>query len=201
MGEVPRAALQADPRWYDIHVLEGNWHDEAFRDPWVFADSAGNGWHMLITARSAHGPVSAPQDTIDRGVLGHAWFADLDHWELREPVTARGSGFSQLEVPHVAQADGRHVLVFNCLSQDMSLARREGTTGGIWAGPIDSPTGLYDVARAHLVADPRLYVGKLVVDRASGATQFLAFRNVEEEWGSSARLPTRSTSNGTATGS
>ena len=176
----PAPVLRADPRWYEKFVPGGNWHDEAFRDPWVFADPAGNGWHMLITARSSHGPASAPQDTIDRGVLGHAWSADLEHWELREPVTAPGSGFGQLEVPHVAQVDGRHVLVFNCLPQDMSLARREETPGGIWAVPIDSPTGPYDVARAHLVADPRLYVGKLVVDRASGATQFLAFRNVEE---------------------
>jgi beta-fructofuranosidase len=135
---------------------------------------------MLITARSAHGPASVPQDTIDRGVLGHAWSADLEHWELREPVTAPGSGFGQLEVPQVAQVEGRHVLIFNCLTQDMSLARRKETPGGIWAVPIDSPTGPYDVARAHLLADPRLYVGKLVVDRASGATQFLAFRNVEE---------------------
>ncbi|MGB7818356.1 MAG: glycosyl hydrolase family 32 [Ornithinibacter sp.] len=176
----PAPPLQADPRWYETYVPDGTWHDEAFRDPWVFADPDGNGWHMLITARSAHGPASAPQDTIGRGVLGHAWSADLEHWELREPLTAPGSGFGQLEVPHVAQVDGRHVLIFNCLSQDMSIARREETPGGIWAVPIDSPTGPYDVARAHLLADPRLYVGKLVVDRASGATQFLAFRNVEE---------------------
>ena len=80
----------------------------------------------------------------------------------------------------MAQVDGRHVLIFNCLSQDMSIARREETPGGIWAVPIDSPTGPYDVARAHLLADPRLYVGKLVLDRASGTTQFLAFRNVED---------------------
>jgi beta-fructofuranosidase len=131
---------------------------------------------MLITARSAHGPASAPQDTIGRGVLGHAWSADLEHWEIREPLTAPGSGFGQLEVPHVAEVDGRHVLVFNCLSQDMSIARREGTTGGIWAVPIDSPTGPYDVARAHLLADPRLYVGKLVRG-PSGSWVLLAFHN------------------------
>ena len=176
----PGPLLKADPRWYEIYVPDGNWHDEAFRDPWVFPDPAGNGWHMLITARSAHGPASAPQDTIDRGVVGYAWSADLEHWELREPVSAPGSGFGQLEVPHVAEVDGRHVLIFNCLTQDMSLARREGTPGGIWAVPIDSPTGPYDVAQAHLVADARLYVGKLIANRASGASQFLAFRNVEE---------------------
>lgn len=176
----PAPLLRADPRWYETYTPDGTWFDEAFRDPWVFADPDGNGWHMLITARSAHGPAEAPDDTIDRGVLGHAWSADLDHWELREPVTAPGSGFGQLEVPHVAEVDGRHVLIFNCLAPEMSPARREGNPGGIWALPIDSPTGPYDVAHAELVADPRLYVGKLVVDRASGATVFLAFRNVED---------------------
>jgi hypothetical protein len=112
--------------------------------------------------------------------VGYAWSADLEHWELREPVSAPGSGFGQLEVPHVAEVDGRHVLIFNCLPQDMSLARREGTPGGIWAVPIDSPTGPYDVARAHLVADARLYVGKVIANRATGTSEFLAFRNVEE---------------------
>ncbi len=175
----PGPLLQADPQWYETFVPNGNWHDEAFRDPWVFPDPAGGGWHMVFTARSAHGPESAPRDTVDRGVLGYAWSADLDHWELREPVSAPGSGFGQLEVPQVAQVDGRHVLIFNCLAHDMSPARREGTTGGIWAVPIDSPTGPFDVSGAHLLADAQLYVGRLVADRASGTTVLLAFRNVE----------------------
>ena len=37
-------------------------------------DPDGDGWHMLITARAAHGPVD------DRGVVGHAWSADLRTW-------------------------------------------------------------------------------------------------------------------------
>jgi hypothetical protein len=176
----PGPLLQADPRWYETYEPDGNWHDEAFRDPWVFADPAGDGWHMLITARSARGPASSPHDTIDRGVVGHAWSADLEHWELREPVTAPGSGFGQLEVLQVGRVDGRDVLIFNCLAQDMSLSRRGETPGGIWAVAIDSPTGPYDVARAHLLAGPRHFVGKLVEDRASGTTQLLTFRNIEE---------------------
>lgn len=178
--KLPGPLLRADSQWYELHAPDGNWHDEAFRDPWVFPDPEGNGWHMLITARSAHGPQSAPQDTVDRGVLGHAWSADLENWELRAPVTAPGSGFGQLEVPHLAELDGRHLLIFNCLGPELSLSRREKSPGGIWAVPIDSPTGPYDVARAHLVADARLFVGKLIKDRTSGTTQFLAFRNVEQ---------------------
>ena len=41
--------LKADPRWYE--TLDSRPQGvEAFRDPWVFADPDGNGWHMLITA-------------------------------------------------------------------------------------------------------------------------------------------------------
>src|SRR5260221_602315 len=70
--------LSADPTWYET-IASGEWHDEAFRDPWVFADPDGDGWHMLITARSTAGPA------FERGVVGHAVSADLRHWELRPP--------------------------------------------------------------------------------------------------------------------
>ena len=101
--------LAADPRWYEKYS-DGHWHDEAFRDPWVFADPDGDGWHMLITARANHG------DAYDRGVVGHAWSADLESWELREPLSSPGEGFGQLEVfqthvveitdPYAASWDG-----------------------------------------------------------------------------------------------
>ena len=39
--------LTADPRWYET-LGHGTWHDEAFRDPWVYRD--GDRWRMLITA-------------------------------------------------------------------------------------------------------------------------------------------------------
>jgi len=65
-------------------VLDGHWYDEAFRDPWVFAHPDGDGWHMLITARANHG------DVVDRGVVEHAWSADLESWELREPLSWPG---------------------------------------------------------------------------------------------------------------
>ena len=38
-------------RWYEKFDA-GDWFDEAWRDPWVFADPDGDGWHMLVTARS-----------------------------------------------------------------------------------------------------------------------------------------------------
>src|SRR6266536_286792 len=39
--------LTADPRWYE-RLGTRNWFDEAWRDPWVFPDPGGDGWHMLI---------------------------------------------------------------------------------------------------------------------------------------------------------
>ena len=60
--------LVADSRWYE-KLDDNQWHDEAFRDPWVMADPRGDGWHMLITARANHG---SPDN---RGVIGYAWSA------------------------------------------------------------------------------------------------------------------------------
>ena len=107
----------ADGRWYETSGGEPPWRDEHWRDPWVFADPDGNGWHMLITARAAAGPVA------DRGVIGHAWSADLRDWEIRQPLSAPGSGFGQLEVLQVENVDGRHVLIFNCLAGELVPGR------------------------------------------------------------------------------
>ncbi|WP_147068052.1 hypothetical protein [Terrabacter aerolatus] len=38
--KAPGPALSADPRWYET-IADGNWHDKAFRDPWVLEDPDG----------------------------------------------------------------------------------------------------------------------------------------------------------------
>ena len=38
-------------------MTAGDETGDTWRDPWVFPDPAGDGWHMLITARAAAGPV------------------------------------------------------------------------------------------------------------------------------------------------
>lgn len=175
--KAPGPILTADPRWYEKYA-DGHWHDEAFRDPWVFEDPDGNGWHMLITARANHGPASDPSESVDRGVVGHAWSADLEHWELREPLSEPGTGFGQLEVFQLVEIDGRRRLLFNCLAGDMSSARKAtGTTGGVWIATAESPLGPYGIADAQQLTDERLYVGKLITDRDTGETKFLAFVN------------------------
>jgi len=178
--KAPGPVLEADGRWYEKWAPppEGNWHDEAFRDPWVFADPAGDGWHMLITARSAFGPDSDPSDRVDRGVVGHAWSPDLESWELREPLSSPGQGFGQLEVFQTHVVDERQVLLFNCMAGDASdRVKATGTEGGVWIASAESPLGPFDIAGAQRIDDPTLYVGKFIDDRGTGETMFMALRN------------------------
>jgi len=167
--------LQADPRWYEL-LSDGQWGDEAFRDPFVFADPDGNGWHLLITARANHG------DRIERGVVGHAWSADLREWELRPPLSEPGSGFGQLEVFQLVEVEGQAFLLFNTLANEISDARRAtGTTGGVWAAPAASALGPYDIEGAQQLTDDSLYVGKIITERESGESVFMAFRNYADD--------------------
>lgn len=164
--------LDADPRWYETHGGPSPWQDQHWRDPWVLADPGGDGWHLLITARAADGPID------DRGVIGHAWSADLTNWHARPPLSEPESGFGQLEVPQVEFVDGRAVLIFNCLHSELASERKARTPGsvGIWAAPAAGLLGPYDIAGATPLTDDSLYVGKLVRDR-TGRWVLLAFEN------------------------
>lgn len=165
--------VTADGRWYE-RLGGGIWSEEAWRDPWVFADPAGDGWRMLITARANQGPDD------DRGVLGHAHSPDLRRWEVGPPLSKSGSGFGHIECPQVALVDGRQVLLFSCLDPQFSAARRAaGATGGILYVPIDSPTGPFDIAAARPLTGDAFYCGRVVHDR-SGQAVLLAFRYYDQ---------------------
>ena len=164
--------LEADPRWYE-RLDAGLWWDEAFRDPFVFADPDGNGWHMLITARANHGPAD------DRGVIGHAWSPDLRSWQLRPPLSEPGQGFGQLEVAQVEMMEGQPVLMFS--SAGGGVASRRNSYGGIWAARAETLLGPYEIDNAELVLDPSMYVGKLIRRRSDGAWQLMAFYDKTED--------------------
>ena len=133
--------LSADARWYE-KLGGSSWQGEAWRDPWVFADPGGDGWHMLVTARAVTG------DDDDRGVIGHATSPDLQHWTVREPLSRPGAGFGQLEVLQVAEVEGHPVVLFSCLHGELSAASRERwASGGVWALPVDSVVGPFDALR------------------------------------------------------
>lgn len=171
----PEPVLECDPRWYES--MSDQWKDEAWRDPWVFRDPGGDGWHMLITARSATGAVD------QRGVIGHARSADLLEWEAQPPLSRPETGFGHLEVPQVETVDGRDVLLFSCLHAELSdTRRRSGMRGGVWCVPTDGPLGPYDMGRAVRVTDESLYSGRLIRDRA-GRWVLLAFEHADGSGG------------------
>lgn len=165
VGDGP--VCEADSRWYER--LDGSqWHDEAWRDPWIVPDPGGDGWHMLVTARSRSG---APDS---RGVIGHARSANLRSWEVEPPVS-EPAGFGQLEVPQTAFVDGRWVLVFSCLDGELG-ASRAGSPGGVWSAPAAGPVGPFDIAAATRIDHPSLYAARLV-ETAPGEWALLGFAN------------------------
>lgn len=170
------SVVQPDPDQYES-LSDRSWPDEAWRDPWVFADPAGNGWHMLLTARARAG---APDE---RGVVGHAWSEDLIRWETLAPLSRPGGGFGQLEVLQLVQVDDAYVLLFSCMTPQLSSERRDrGETGGIWAVNVEDPLGPYDIRSAYRLVDERLYVGRAVQTR-SGEWVLLAFENIGDDGG------------------
>lgn len=157
----------SDPRWYEADPASSG--EVAWRDPWVFADPKGGGWHMLITAKSVTG------EPGDRGVVGHATSTDLHSWQIGPPLSAPGSGFVHCEVFQVEQIDGRPVLIFSCPRTELTpRMRRTWGQGGIWVVPADTVIGPFDLDRATLLLGQTHYVGRLIRDR-TGQWVMLAF--------------------------
>lgn len=149
------AALEADARWYERWGT-ADWHDEAWRDPFVFRGEDGR-WHMYLTARATHG------DLFGRGVVGHAVSDDLRGWQVLPPLTEPTSGFGQLEVTQVAVVDGVPTLVFCCGPAEMTPAlRARYPRGGIFSVTGPSLHGPFDVATATRFPQDDLYAGRLV---------------------------------------
>ncbi|MDG4825145.1 glycoside hydrolase family 68 protein [Asanoa sp. WMMD1127] len=158
-GDTP--LVEAHPAWYELLDRQA-WYEQAWRDPWVYPDPDGDGWHMLITARANHGPADG------RGVIGHATSPDLLTWTVRPPLTVPG-GFGHLEVPQVEVVDGQPLLLF-CTN---AAQPRHGTSR-IWVVPAPTVRGPWDLAAARPVDRPGLYAPRLVAD-ADGRWQLVGF--------------------------
>jgi beta-fructofuranosidase len=158
----------ADPHWYET-LGSSSWPEEAWRDPWVFADGDGKTWHMLITARAAEGEV------MHRGVVAHATSPDMEHWTAQPPLSAGGYDFAHLEVLQVVKIGTQHYAIFSCDTPRLA-GRLEGEMGGVWWMRAGGPTGRFDIAGAKLLAPQHLYAGRLVEDR-SGRWHLMAFDN------------------------
>ncbi len=167
-----------DPRWYATLDSLGRDHaaSATWRDPFVFKDPAGDGWHMLITARAAGAP------RLRDGVLGHARSADMRAWELGPPISAPGAGFGELEVSQVRIVDGQPLLVFTC-HPDQQSPEQLSRFGRFctWSVAGESLGGPWELARARpFVGEPLLSAAPLVRLR-DGSWTLLGFRNFEPD--------------------
>jgi beta-fructofuranosidase len=167
-----RPLIEADATWYELFDA-GVWHDQAWRDPWVFRDPDGNGFHALITARSRSGPPDR------RGVLAHATSQDLLSWEVQPPIEAP-RGFGQMEVPQVVQTGDGALLLFSVHETHVGEPRRRrgGTIGsGTYVVHGDTPLGPFTVPESMpMYPYTSLYSGRLVPH--GGRLVFLGFIDV-----------------------
>ncbi len=167
--------IEADPRWYEL-LDRSAWHDQAWRDPYVFQHPTTGLFHAYITARAKDGPPDA------RGVIGHARSRDLLEWEVLPPVTAPGE-FGHMEVPQLLVIQGRWYLVFSCPASEYAYARRDRPgmrhVTGTHYMVADDPLGPFQyITDDYLVGDEAgtLYSGKMI-QGPDGAWVYLAFLN------------------------
>lgn len=164
-----------DPRWYQTLEEHRGSASETWRDPFVFEDSRGDGWHMLITARRSGAP------RLRDGILAHARSVDMRRWELQPPLT-EPAGFGQLEVPQVRILDGQALLVFTCHPEEQTTEQvtRFGPHS-TWYVLGNSTSGPWNIAEARpFEGEPNLFAACLVQRRDRGWA-FVGFRNQEPE--------------------
>ncbi len=166
--------VSADPRWYKTTGVNGEVRaSETWRDPYVFRDLGGDGWHMYTSARQKGAP---PHNDA---VIGHARSHDLVHWEVQPPLT-EPAGFGEIEVAQTGVVDGQPTLVFTCgtYQQHPDVKERWGEYC-TYSVPGDSVVGPWDISRAvPFTAEPDLFAAPFLRDR-SGQWVFVGFVNLE----------------------
>jgi beta-fructofuranosidase len=167
--------IEADANYYELLDLN-SWHDQAWRDPWVFEHEGS--FHMFVTARAKDGIADA------RGVIGHAVSENLLEWQVCSPVTEPGE-FGHMEVPQLVHIEGKYYLLFTVGHGQYSKSRE--------ARGVKKQTGTHYLVSNHPLGPFRyltddflsgdehgsLYSGKLIQD-PKGQWQFLAFKNMNE---------------------
>jgi beta-fructofuranosidase len=168
-----RPVLDLDARWYEEHQ-PGLWHDRAWRDPWVFANPDG-GFSMAFTARANIG------DPATRGVIGQAASNDLFSWRA-EPPMYRSSEFGHLEVPEIAEIEGRWVCLFCTEARFFGRNYANSLQGGAVTGTYyllgDTPLGPWRLAPGPFLDGdtPGSRYARRVV-RHQGSWFYFAFRH------------------------
>ncbi|MFM7014607.1 MAG: glycosyl hydrolase family 32 [Actinomycetota bacterium] len=167
------ALVEADGDKYELLDYK-KWHDQAWRDPWVFRHQ--NLWHMLITSRFVE---DGKSPTKQRGAVGHAVSDDLRKWEVLSPLNSAPSGFGQLEVFQVEQIEGKTVLLFCCGTNELpeeSIAKYG--QGGVFSLVVETPLGPFDTQKAVRFDHPSLYAARLVQHK--GVWNLIGFRDLED---------------------
>jgi beta-fructofuranosidase len=161
--------VQADPTWYE-QLSPDIWHDQAWRDPWVFKSSTVVGfegqdlWHMLVTARSKTG------DPKTRGVMGHATSTNLLNWTVQPPLNEPGQGFGQLEVFQFEIIDGVPIVLFCCGWRELSPERQAafGKRDASYSVSVNADLTGIDFNRAKAFEENLVYAARLVQGRDGG---------------------------------
>ena len=149
------ALVRAEATWYE-KLDKTIWHDEAWRDPWVFKRDGI--WHMLVTARSNVG------DPKTRGVIGHATSTDMKKWAVQEPLSKPGLDFGQQEVFQYAEVDGVPILLFCCGWRELSEARQKamGHQDATYSLVVNRDFSDVDFSKARPFLDNPVYAARLV---------------------------------------
>ena len=168
--------IEADPAWYEMLDL-GQWHDQSWRDPYLFQHPQTGIFYALITARVKRGPTDA------RGVIGYARSTNFISWQVMPPLTEPGH-FGTMEVPQLVEIKGRSYLLFSTLTHTTAAQRLKRTGLPAVTGThylvADNPLGPFSYTTDHFLAGDEigsLFAGKLIQE-PSGEWAFIAWRNV-----------------------
>ena len=142
----------ADSKYYE-KFEQNDWHDEAWRDPWVFQDPQTGEFHAYITGRLKQGFPAT------RGVIAHAISKDLTDWQVLEPIT-QPTRFGTMECPQLVEIKERYYLLFSVQPGEYVGSKLTG----IFYMVADNPYGPFSPPVA-LCADlvGQLYSGKLLL--------------------------------------
>lgn len=167
--------IVSDPRFYE-EFDQSIWHEEAWRDPWVFQHPVTGIWHVFLTARINHGPMDG------RGYIAHGRSEDLINREVLRPVAAQGD-FSQMEVPQLVSIGGNDYLLFPVSGDVLSKNYRERSGKDFVAGThymvSENPLGPYQYqSDGFLVGDvPGSYYSGKIARNPVGELVFLAYHH------------------------
>ena len=157
-----QSLVRADEKWY-AKLDKSAWHDEAFRDPWVFKFSpTDETWHMLVTARAKNG------EPLDSGVMGHATSRDLINWQVEPPLSRVSAGFAETEVFQFEIVDGVPIVLFCCSHRWISAERKLRETGGVYSVATTPDLTDLDLSKAVCFDAPGLYAARLIRDFDGG---------------------------------